>query len=55
MIWLVLKLVIKLREFQKIQNSEKFKNGHDKEMPKERYVSPEERQKIIDELMNWWG
>ena len=51
MIWLVIKLVIKLREFQKIQNSEKFKTGHDKEMPKERYYrSSEERQKIIDEL-----
>ena len=23
---------------------------HDKEMPKERYISPEERQKIIDDL-----
>ena len=26
------------------------KNGHDKELPKERYVSQEERQEIIDEL-----
>ena len=25
-------------------------NEHDKEIPKERYISPEERQKIVDEL-----
>ena len=25
-------------------------NEHDKEMPKERYVTPAERQEIIDEL-----
>ena len=25
-------------------------NEHDKEIPKERYISPEERQEIIDEL-----
>ena len=25
-------------------------NEHDKEIPKERYISPEERQKIIDDL-----
>ena len=25
-------------------------NDHDKEIPKEIYVSPEERQKVIDEL-----
>ena len=31
-------------------NSETFKNEHDKEIPKERYVCPEERQEIIDEL-----
>ena len=30
--------------------SETVTNEHDKEIPEERYVSPEERQKIIDEL-----
>ena len=30
-------------------NSETVTNEHDKEIPKERYVSPEERQEIIDE------
>ena len=29
-------------------NSETLTNGHDKEIPKERYIFPEERQKIID-------
>ena len=31
-------------------NSETVTNEHDKEMPEERYISPEERQKIIDDL-----
>ena len=31
-------------------NSEKIINEHDKELPKERYRSPEEIQKIIDDL-----
>ena len=31
-------------------NSERFTNENDKEIPKESYVSPEERQKIIDNL-----
>ena len=31
-------------------NSETITNEHDKEIPKERYISPEERQKIIDDL-----
>ena len=30
--------------------SERVKNEHDKEISKERYISPEERQKIIDNL-----
>ena len=29
-------------------NSETSTNEHDKEIPKERYISSEERQKIID-------
>ena len=33
------------------QNSlETVKNEHDKEIPRERYISPEEMQKIIDDL-----
>ena len=31
-------------------NSERIINEHDKEIPKERYISPEEIQKIIDDL-----
>ena len=31
-------------------NSETITNEHDKEIPKERYVFPEEKQEIIDEL-----
>ena len=31
-------------------NSKAVTNEHDKEIPKERYISPEVRQKIIDDL-----
>ena len=31
-------------------NSESIKNEHDQEISKERYISPEERQKIVDDL-----
>ena len=31
-------------------NSETVTNEHDKEIPKERYISPEKRQENIDEL-----
>ena len=31
-------------------NSEISTNQHDKEIPEKRYISPEERQEIIDEL-----
>ena len=31
-------------------SSETVKNENDKEIPKERYISPGERQKIIDNL-----
>ena len=30
--------------------SEKATNEHDEEIPKERYIPPEERKKIIDDL-----
>ena len=38
----------KLQNFQ--NNPEKFTNDNDTEIPKERNISPEERQKIIDNL-----
>ena len=31
-------------------NSERVRNEHDNEKPKERYISPEKKQKIIDDL-----
>ena len=31
-------------------NAETITNGHNKEIPKGRYISPEERQKIINDL-----
>ena len=31
-------------------NSETVTNEHDKQIPQERYISPEKRQEIIDEL-----
>ena len=49
---LAIKLLIELRKSQRLHNknkSEKVTNEHDKEISKERYTSPEERQKIIDE------
>ena len=47
-------------EYQKItkvsknslnNNSETVTNENDKEIPRKRYISPEERQKIIDNLI----
>ena len=46
-------MVAKLRKFQKNlqqNNSETVTKEQDKEIPKERYISPEVRQEIIDEL-----
>ena len=53
--WLVIKSLIKVSRISTQNNSETITNEtqnikHDKEMPKERYISPEERQKIIDDL-----
>ena len=31
-------------------NSETVTNENDKKIPKERYISPEERQKVVDNL-----
>ena len=41
---------MKVSENLQQNNSETVTNKHDKEIPKERYISPEEREKTIDEL-----
>ena len=49
---LVINLLINLKKNSKTlqqNNSETVTNEHDKEIPKERYLSPEERQKHIDD------
>ena len=50
---MAIKLLIKLQNFQKNSlqnNSETVTSEHDKEIPKERYVSKEEGREIVDEL-----
>ena len=42
--------ITKVSKTPQQNNSETVTNEHDKEIPKERYISPEERQKIMDEL-----
>ena len=42
--------IIKVSKNSQQNKSETVTNEHDKEIPKERYVSPQERQKIIAEL-----
>ena len=42
--------ITKVSKTSRQNNSETVTNEHDKEIPKERYISPEERQKIIDNL-----
>ena len=42
--------ITKVSKNSQQNNSETVTNEHDKEIPKERYISPEERQEIIDEL-----
>ena len=42
--------ITKISKVSQQNNSETVKNKHDKEMLKERYISPEERQKVIGEL-----
>ena len=47
------KIADKIRKVLKCSqqnNSETVTNKHDKEMPKKRFISPEERHKIIDDL-----
>ena len=47
----IAKRITKVSENSQQYNSETFTNEHDKEIRKERYISPEERQNII--VMNW--
>ena len=52
-IWLVIKLLTKVTKVSKNSqqnNSETVTNQNVKEIPKKRYISPEERQEVIDEL-----
>ena len=44
--------MIQLRKYEAStqNNSQKFTNEYDKEIPKERYISPEEKQNVIDDL-----
>ena len=42
--------VTKASKSSQENNSQTVTNENDKEIPKERYISPEERQKIIDNL-----
>ena len=46
--------ITKISRSSSQNNSETITNKHDKEIPKERYISPEERQKII-EYLKWNG
>ena len=52
-IWLITTLLIILWKFKKLHkknNSETNTNEHDKEIPKEKYISLEKRQETIDDL-----
>ena len=42
--------ITKVSKDSQQNNSEAVKNKHDKEISKERYISPAERQETIDEL-----
>ena len=51
---MVIKLLIKLQKVSRNSqqnNSETVTHEHDEEIARERYISPEERQKIIDNLI----
>ena len=48
MIWLAIKLLKKVTKVSK--NLETVTNENDNEIPKERYMSPEKRQEVIDDL-----
>ena len=47
--WVIL-LQIRLQVFKKKTASEPHSNAASNEIPKEKYISPQERQKIIDEV-----
>ena len=47
---LVIWLVIKLQPYKKSPQNTSEALESETELPKERYISPEERQQIIDEL-----
>ena len=42
--------ITKVSKHSQQNNSERVTYEHDQEIPKERYISPEERQKIIDDM-----
>ena len=42
--------IMKISKTLEQNNSETVTNEHNKKIPKERYISPEQRQKIIDDL-----
>ena len=42
--------ITKVSKHSQQNNSETVTNEHDKEIPKERYISPKQKQEIIDEL-----
>ena len=44
------KIITKVSEKSKQNNSETVANDNDKEIPKEKYIPPEEKQKITDNL-----
>ena len=46
--------ITKVLKILQQKNLETVTNAHDKEIPKERHISPEERQKIIDDLRLIW-
>ena len=46
----VLKELLKFEKKSQQNNSEAVRNEHNKEIPKERHISPEERQKNNDDL-----
>ena len=48
------KIADKIAKNLQQNNSEKITTEHDKEIPKEKYILPEETQKIIDDLTLIW-
>ena len=43
--------IVKVSKNSQLNNSETVTNENDKKIPKQRYISPEKRQKIIDKLI----